>query len=299
MAARTGGSETLTRVAVAAVGIPVAVFAVYRGRWVLAAFLGVVAALVAHELCRLAALKGARPLALVSAAGAAGIVTVYGLTPWTGPTNGYATLILSVLTLVACTAAIWTRGVAGAPLLSVAVTVFAVVYASLLKYAVFIRHLPCDEARPPVCSLQALEGTLLVLGPVALTWVSDSAAYFGGRMWGKRKLIPSVSPGKTVAGAVSAVVGATLAGAAYAALVQPHLAYYRPTLVQGALLGLVVSVVAQVGDLAESLFKRDAGAKDSGTLFPGHGGALDRFDSLLFTLPVGYVFLRVVVQIGA
>jgi phosphatidate cytidylyltransferase len=297
MHARAAGSETLTRLAVAAVGIPVAIFAVYRGRWMLAAFLGVMAALVAHEVCRLAALRGVRPLALVSAAGAAGIVTVYGLTPWTGPTNGYATLILSVLTLVACTAAIWTRGVAGAPLLSVAATVFAAVYASLLKYGVFIRHLPCDEARPPACSVQALDGTLLVLGPVALTWVSDTCAYFGGRAWGSRRLIPSVSPGKTVAGAISAVVGATLAGAAYAALVQPYLAFYRPTLVQGALLGLLVSVVAQVGDLAESLFKRDAGAKDSGTLFPGHGGALDRFDSLLVTLPVGYVSLRVVVQI--
>jgi phosphatidate cytidylyltransferase len=297
MAARVGGSETLTRVAVAAVGIPLAVFAVFQGRWVLAALMGLIAALVAHELCRLAARKGARPLALLSAAGAAGIVTVYGLTPWTGPTNGYATLILGVLTLVAGAAAIWTHGVAGSPLLSVAVTVFAVVYASLLKYAVFIRHLPCDEARPPVCAVDALDGTLLVLGPVVLTWISDTCAYFGGRAWGERKLIPAVSPGKTVAGAVSAVVGATLAGAAYAALVQPYLEFYRPTLVQGALLGLLVSVAAQVGDLAESLFKRDAGAKDSGTLLPGHGGALDRFDSLLFTLPLGYVFLRVVVQI--
>lgn len=299
MAARVGGSETLTRVAVAAVGIPLAVFAVYQGRWVLSALMGLIAALVAHEVCRLAARKGVRPLALLSAAGAGAIVTVYGLTPWTGPTNGYATLIMGVFTLIACAAAIWTHGVAGAPLLSVSVTVFAVVYAGLLKYAVFIRHLPCVETSPPSCVVDALDGTLLVLGPVVLTWISDTCAYFGGRAWGERKLIPSVSPGKTVAGAVSAVVGATLAGAAYAALVQPYLEYYRPTLVEGALLGLLVSVFAQVGDLAESLFKRDAGAKDSGTLLPGHGGALDRFDSLLFTLPLGYVFLRVVVQIGA
>lgn len=297
MHARARGSETLTRLAVAAVGIPVAVGAAYLGRWVLSAFLGLVAALVAFELCRLAARKGPRPLWLLSALGAGGVVTAYGLTPWTGPTNGYATIALSALVLVSCAIAIWTNGVAGEPLLSVAVTVFAAVYASLLKYGIFIRHLPCNEERPPTCAVNALEGTLLLLGPVALTWISDSCAYFGGRAWGGRKLIPSVSPGKTVAGAVSAVVGATLAGAAYAALAAPYLTFYRPTLVQGALLGLVVSVFAQLGDLVESLWKRDAGAKDSGALFPGHGGALDRADSLMYTLPIGYVFLRVVVQI--
>ncbi len=297
MAARVGGSETLTRLAVALVGIPLAIGAVYLGGWVLAGLLALIGALVAHELCRMAGPKGARPLTLLSAAGAAGILITYGVDPPRGPTNGYATLVLTVLVLAACTAAIWARGVEGQPLLSVAVTVFAAVYASLLGYAVFIRHLPTANPCVGPCGVSAREGTLLVLGPVVLTWISDTCAYFGGRAWGKRKLIPRVSPGKTVAGAVSAVVGATLAGAGYAVLVQPWLTAYQPTLLQGALLGLLVSVVAQVGDLAESLFKRDAGVKDSGTLLPGHGGALDRFDSLLFTLPLGYVFLRLVVQI--
>jgi phosphatidate cytidylyltransferase len=289
MAGRAGGSETLTRLAVAVVGIPLAVGAVYLGGWALTGLLALIAALVAHELCQMAGRKPARPLALVSAAGAAALLLTHGIDPIAGPTNGYTALALAIVVLAACTAAIWARGVEGEPLLSVAVTVFGAVYASLLAYALFIRHLP--ESGGP------LEGTLLVFAPIALTWINDTCAYFGGRAWGRRKLIPRVSPGKTVAGAVSAVVGATLAGAGYAALVQPLLSAYRPTLLEGALLGLLVSVFAQVGDLAESLFKRDAGVKDSGTLLPGHGGALDRFDSLLFTLPLGYVFLRLVVRI--
>lgn len=289
MAAQGGGSETLTRAAVAVVGIPLGVLAVYRGGWVLTALLALIAALVAHELYRLAALKGPRPLAWTGCAGTAAIFLTYGLDPRAGPTNGYAVLALGVLVLAACTAAIWTHGVQGQPLLSVAVTVFGAVYASLLGYALFIRHMP--EASG------AREATALVFAPIALTWISDTCAYFGGRAWGRRKLIPRVSPGKTVAGSISAVVGTTLLGVAYAAAVQPLLASYPLTLAHGAVLGLLVSVVAQVGDLAESLFKRDAGVKDSGTLLPGHGGALDRFDSLLFTLPLGYVFLRLVVRI--
>ena len=134
-----------------------------------------------------------------------------------------------------------------------------------------------------------LQAAALLLAPVRLTWVSDSFAYFGGRALGRRKLIPRVSPGKTVEGALSAVVGTLLAGAAYSLLLA-RFDSYVPSVAEGAFLGLLVSVAAQAGDLAESLWKRDVGVKDSGTLLPGHGGALDRFDSLLFTLPLGYAF---------
>ncbi|HWK90235.1 MAG TPA: phosphatidate cytidylyltransferase [Longimicrobium sp.] len=274
--------------AVAAVGIPLAIGAVYAGGWVLAALLALCAALTAHELFRMAARKAARPLAWLGAAGAAAVVLAQGMDPAAGLSNPYPAWALLLVTLAAATAAIWTHGVEGEPLLSVAVTAFGAGYASLLGFGLLLRHLPGSGG--------AMEATALVLAPVALTWISDSGAYFGGRMWGKRKLIPRVSPGKTVAGALSAVVGTTLAGAGYAALAAPLLPAYRPTLLEGALLGLLVSVLAQVGDLAESLWKRDVGVKDSGTLLPGHGGALDRFDSLLFTLPLGYAFFRLVVR---
>jgi phosphatidate cytidylyltransferase len=129
---------------------------------------------------------------------------------------------------------------------------------------------------------------------VLMTWVSDSAAYFGGRAFGKNKLIPKVSPGKTREGAASAVVVTLAAGIAYSILLSSFTTY-RMTLAEGAAFGLLMSATAQIGDLTESLFKRDVGVKDSGTLLPGHGGALDRFDSLFFTLPVAYAFFRYLV----
>jgi phosphatidate cytidylyltransferase len=129
--------------------------------------------------------------------------------------------------------------------------------------------------------------------PVLLTWASDIGAYAVGRTMGKRKLMPSVSPGKTVAGAVGALVVTAIVAWLYTRFVltpATQLAFVRGGVV---VFGLLVSVAAQVGDLAESLLKREAGVKDSSHLIPGHGGILDRFDSLLFVLPVSYVLLNV------
>lgn len=275
-------NETAQRFAVAAVGIPLAVAVVYLGGWVLALLLAVIAALAALEFYRMAGRKDARPLAALGAATAAAFVLVAALSPEAGPSGfGY---LLTVATLVIATVAIWGRGVEGQPLLSIAATLTGAVYAgALLSFGLFLRHLPGIES--------AWHGTALVFAPVLLTWTSDTFAYFAGRAWGRRKLIPRVSPGKTVEGAVGALVGSVVVGAAYTLLLRSF-GSYVPTLIEGALFGLLISVVAQVGDLAESLLKRDTGVKDSGTLLPGHGGALDRFDSLLFTLPFAYFFLR-------
>jgi phosphatidate cytidylyltransferase len=134
---------------------------------------------------------------------------------------------------------------------------------------------------------------MLVGFPLVLSWVSDSGAYFGGRAFGRRKLIPSVSPGKTVAGAIAGVLSAILAGALYGWLLTTW-AGLPLGWAAGAAGGALVSVVAQLGDLFESLLKREAGIKDSGALFPGHGGLFDRVDSLLFAFPAAYWFLRAV-----
>ncbi len=279
-------SETRTRVLVAIPGVVLALGAIYLGGWVLAALLALCAALTARELFRMAARKGPRPLEALGMAGAAAIVLVAGLDPSAGLAFAGPAWTLILVAVVAATAAIWTRGVEGEPLVSVAVTVFGAGYAALLGFGLLLRHLPGVD--------DPLHAAALLLAPVLLTWVSDSFAYFGGRALGRHKLIPKVSPGKTVEGALSAVVGTLVAGAAYS-LVLARWDTYVPGLVAGAVFGLVVSVAAQAGDLAESLWKRDVGVKDSGTLLPGHGGALDRFDSLLFTLPLGYAFFALFV----
>lgn len=126
------------------------------------------------------------------------------------------------------------------------------------------------------------QGPALVLFLFVLTWVADSGAYFAGRAFGRRKLSPFVSPGKTWAGAGGAVLGAVASGVA---LSQSGLTGDSP-LWALVLLSVVVTVAAIGGDLWESRLKREAGVKDSGRLLPGHGGVLDRIDSLLAAAPV-------------
>jgi phosphatidate cytidylyltransferase len=280
-------SETTTRFIVAIVGVPIAIAVVVAGGWVLALLLAAIAVLAALEFFRLAEQKGVHPLRVPGAVVAAAFVLLAAIEPSRGPdAAGFATLIV-LATLAVPVLSIWARGVPGQPVLAVSATVTGAIYTgALISFGLFLRHLPGNAG--------ALHGTAIVFAPVLLTWASDTFAYFVGRGWGTTKLIPKVSPGKTVQGAIGAVVGAVLVAMAYT-FVLNSFPTYRIGLGEAVLLGLLVSVVAQLGDLAESLFKRDAGVKDSGTLLPGHGGALDRFDSLLFTLPLGYFFFRFLV----
>jgi phosphatidate cytidylyltransferase len=123
---------------------------------------------------------------------------------------------------------------------------------------------------------------------MAIVMTSDTAAFFAGKLWGKRKLAPLISPGKTVAGAVGAMVGGIPPALAIRAAGLPDV-----PILDAVLLGIAVAAFGMIGDLAESLMKRWAGVKDSGTLFPGHGGMLDRLDSLLFGAPVLYYYFLV------
>jgi phosphatidate cytidylyltransferase len=126
-------------------------------------------------------------------------------------------------------------------------------------------------------------GPWMLIAILALVWAADIAAYFAGRAFGKRKLAPSISPGKTWAGAVGAVLGVLVYGFAVATV------WPTPLLPQGthlALLLVALTVLSIVGDLFESLLKRQAGLKDSSNILPGHGGLLDRIDSQTSTLPL-------------
>ncbi len=128
-------------------------------------------------------------------------------------------------------------------------------------------------------------GTRWVLLVLFLVMLNDSCAYFTGTFWGKKKLYPSVSPKKSVEGAIGGLAGSILAAGL------AHVTFMPWTgLLPLLFLGLVVGVVAELGDLFESLLKRSFGVKDSGTLIPGHGGILDRLDSLLFAFPLTYYF---------
>ena len=286
------GSELTQRIAVAGVGIPCGVLVIYFGAWSLGILLSVVAAVGALEVYRIAEATGGHPFRSLGMIAAALLVLSAawseGLACWAVP----AVASVMILGLVALVGALFLRKTADGPLASVATTVLGAVYVGLsLSFAVHLRRFPgvSDGGR-------GWEGALILIFPLAVTWAGDSAAYFSGRLWGRTKLLPEVSPGKTVAGSVGQLLAALLTAALFGSLlINVHSGVVLP-LWSAAAIGIVIGVVAQIGDLAESLLKREAGLKDSGTLFPGHGGVLDRFDSILFTVPVTYVLLLFLLQ---
>ncbi|CUA98638.1 phosphatidate cytidylyltransferase [Thiomonas bhubaneswarensis] len=141
-----------------------------------------------------------------------------------------------------------------------------------------------------------VEGSVFMLSLLALVWVADIAAYFGGRAWGHAKLAPAISPGKTRAGAWTALVATLCYAALCAGLTAIHPNYFSQLSARfgwagSATLVVVLLIFAIAGDLFESLLKRAAGVKDSGRLLPGHGGVLDRIDALLPVLPLALLLL--------
>jgi phosphatidate cytidylyltransferase len=129
----------------------------------------------------------------------------------------------------------------------------------------------------------------LLLFALAINWAGDTAAYYAGRAFGKHKLAPIVSPGKSWEGAAASVLGSVLFGVVYLEYFVKNLSWW-----QIVILAVAGNIAGQFGDLAESAIKRGAGVKDSGSLLPGHGGMLDRVDSSLFTLPVVYALYLLV-----
>lgn len=138
-------------------------------------------------------------------------------------------------------------------------------------YVSFLRELP--------------DGIYWVLTALAMTWMNDTSAYFVGRRFGRRKLAPKISPGKTLEGFLGGFVGS------FVGFLFFWLLLHNPvTFSKGLLLTFAVGLMGPLGDLSESLIKRSFGVKDSGQIIPGHGGMLDRIDALLFTAPVVYLF---------
>lgn len=128
-------------------------------------------------------------------------------------------------------------------------------------------------------------GPIWVITTFVATWLADTSAYTVGRLAGRRPLAPTISPNKTIEGAVGGLAVTALVFAALTFL--PVLSW-----TQRLVFGLALAMAATAGDLFESVLKRRAGVKDSGTILPGHGGLLDRIDSLLFTAPISYLLLR-------
>ncbi|HET9441571.1 MAG TPA: CDP-archaeol synthase [Longimicrobiales bacterium] len=297
--------ELTKRVAVAAVGIPLAILVLYIGGWVLGLLLALIAALGAAEFIRIARLREVFPVKVVAMGAAVAFVLIAVLRPTPVQSSPWFWLLVTAVLLLAMSAVIWTRGVEGRPLAASAATLLApLLTGGTLTYAIYLREaLAQSPYRFAHGELNALVGSnwagfSLVAFPLAVTWIHDTFAYFGGRKFGRHKLIPRVSPGKTREGTIAGLIGAILTAVLYGQLVFEQWLGIPFGILAGILGGVLLAAGAVIGDLAESLLKREAGVKDSGTLLPGHGGVLDRFDALYFTLPIAYWFLHFVLQFG-
>lgn len=273
-------SELRKRLAVAGVGIPVCAAVVWVGGWLFVAGVAVLAAVGAREMAGMLESGGRPAMTWPTTAAAAGLpvaVAALGVGPaWTAAAAVAPAAMLLALVRFAPDEA---------PATAAALATFAVLYVGgLLSFAVPLRtvHAPGRTA-----------GTLVFFLPVVVTWIVDTAAYFGGKAWGRRPMAPTISPNKTVAGGVSALAAGPAATVACAALLPPLAGDPLPGLgvVPAAGLGLLLAGAAVAGDLAESAMKRECGVKDASGLLPGHGGLLDRMDSLLWTIPAAHLFL--------
>jgi len=255
----------LYRVISAIIGIPVFLAAFWSGGLILLAVVGIVTVMGIMEFqrfCRHLDVKSWLPGMIIG-----GILL---LLPAYLDSNRYTGLIFTFIIVINLTYLIIKYP--GCSFTDVAATFSGSVYVGwLLSHLIFVRQLP--------------EGFHFVALLLAATWSTDTAAYFVGRSFGRRKLAPVLSPKKTVEGSAGGLAGSILA-AVTVGLVSPKMAVYHYVLV-----GVIVGSIGQVGDLVESALKRLAGLKDSGSIIPGHGGVLDRFDSLLFTGPAVYYYV--------
>jgi phosphatidate cytidylyltransferase len=252
----------MTRVLTAAVAIPlVLIITIYSPQWLFASLVGVVAALSADEFLSLSAAKGAHRLEkrfLVLPWVVA--FSFWGGASWVVLATAVAGMVLMGLTVF--------RGAIETAFMRVVTGLSSIVYCSVtLGFLILI-------PRPWILLL------------FAIIWIGDAAAYYGGRALGRHLLAPAVSPKKTVEGAIAGLLGSVLAGGIGGVWL-----LHEPA-VRIIIISAVTAAVGQIGDLAESVLKRSAGVKDSSSILPGHGGILDRLDSLFFATPVFYWILN-------
>ena len=267
-------SNTAARVIVSVIAIPLIILACYFGGIYFFLFALLIALVSFYEFYLMTGNKGANVNFFV------GIFAILFLifNSYLHFFDRYSFLIVIVL-LVALIELFRNNGSA---IINIGTTLLGIFYIGLFSAAL----IDIREFYPNVGDLY-LRGGYLIISVLTTIWICDSAAYFGGLSFGKHKLFPRVSPKKSWEGAVFGFAFAILT------MVLAHFVILDfLSLKESIILGIIVGIIGQIGDLVESLIKRDAEVKDSSNLIPGHGGIFDRFDSLLFSAPVILLYLK-------
>ena len=244
--------------------------------------------LALEEFYSLAAKAGAKPQAILGYCSALVVIASF---VFEEPALAVAAVVgLSIASLAAAT---FHPEDLKKALVSVSATVFGVIYVALLAGClVGVRMMPDSAsanyvgADTPLYFVSHLASKLLTMF-FAIVMMTDTGAYYTGRTIGRHKLAPRVSPGKTIEGAIGGFVTAVVAGFLSKLVFFPEIPASH-----ALILGATIGAIGQIGDLAESLLKRGSNVKDSGNLLPGHGGMLDRVDSILFCAPLLYYYSR-------
>jgi len=271
----------------AALLLPLLVVLVWWSVWSVAATVALATVVGLIELYSAFRQGGYHPRTLVGIGSALAIIAAIGLQPIVA-----FNLLLPVVTCIIVVSLVAELAYPQRPgsLPAWGLTLAGAFYlAWLLSHFILLRSLNAPALHDSIFTELGMQpGVAWIYYACAITWLQDTSAYFVGRSFGRHKLAPVLSPKKTWEGAAGGMLGAILTGALCVLLLGLPI-----TLLQGALLGLVGGIAGPFGDLSESLIKRQVGLKDAGNLIPGHGGILDRADSLLFTIPILYYLIRI------
>ena len=264
-------SNTATRIIVSVIAIPAILLACYFGEYYFFAFVLGIGILSYFEFWMFVMKKDIYANFFVGIISVAVIIT-----------NSYLKFIadypLFIIILLLLTIIELFRNKASA-IINLGTSLLGILYFGMFASALlFIRE---------IYKVEYTQGGLLIISMFASIWICDSAAFFGGTAFGKHKLFPRVSPNKSWEGAIFGLLFAVLTMVISKVLFLDFLSW-----IDVITIGLIVGIIGQIGDLIESLFKRDAGVKDSSTLIPGHGGIFDRFDSLLYTAPAVLLYIK-------
>ena len=267
-------SNNTLRVIVSIFAIPVIVAASYFGNLFFLILILLIALSSYYEFCLLVKNKEMYPNLWVGLVAVAFLVINQSIPFW----NIYSFILLLVVLLTL----IELFRNKGSAIFNLSSTLLGVFYIGLFSNAI----IAIREFYPNVGNLY-LQGGYLIISILAAIWICDSAAYYGGTALGKHKLFPRVSPKKSWEGALFGFIFAVITMVLAKIIVLDFLSWNTTIL-----LGIIIGTIGQIGDLVESLLKRDAGVKDSSNIIPGHGGVFDRFDSLLYSAPVILLYLR-------